>query len=718
MATGSGKTLIMAGLILYLYKKGYRNFLFFVHSTNIIEKTKDNFLNPISSKYLFNENIIFDTKRVTVQSVENFESTNEQDINISFTTIQKLHSDLTTIKENALSFQDFKNKKIVLLADEAHHINTKTKQMKLTEQSFERDSRVRGNDRRVGGDKVDATFISDRDPQPSLDRDSSLRGNDHEKGNWENTVEKIFNQNQSNLLLEFTATLDYKHESLAQKYKTKVLYKYDLKHFRDDKYSKDVSIIQADFNQSDRILQALILSQYKQQVAIKYHIPLKPVILFKAQKTIAQNKENKKQFHQMIENLTTQQIMQIKNKSNIPIVQTAFQFFEKNNISGSQLVQRLKLEFQENRCLSVNEEKEKEKNQILLNDLENKNNNIRAIFAVEKLNEGWDVLNLFDIVRCYESRDSGKGKIGKTTMREAQLIGRGARYFPFIIKEDIERAIPNFPIALDNRDDPYKRKFDNNLKHELRTLEELCYHSINDNKYISEIKQALTEVGIMDQKITEKPLNLKEDFKQTAFYKKGLIYKNEKVEANYQNNKSFTDMGVSFKNYTYSISTGKGSKQALFQNNGESAPLSEGQIQDMNLKNIPYHIIQNAIAKNPFFNFDSLRKYYPKEKSIRGFIEKPGFLGGLSVTFEGLSENYSLSNQDKLFAVQGLLTAIENEIKQNTKEYKGTEKFYSHLISKIFKDKKIKISSAQINGDECFVSNKKWYVFKTQLWNL
>ena len=28
MATGSGKTLIMAGIILYLYKKGYRNFLF------------------------------------------------------------------------------------------------------------------------------------------------------------------------------------------------------------------------------------------------------------------------------------------------------------------------------------------------------------------------------------------------------------------------------------------------------------------------------------------------------------------------------------------------------------------------------------------------------------------------------------------------------------------------------------------------------------------
>lgn len=53
MATGSGKTVIMAGLILYLYTKGYRNFLFFVNQTNVIEKTKDNFTNQLSSKYLF-----------------------------------------------------------------------------------------------------------------------------------------------------------------------------------------------------------------------------------------------------------------------------------------------------------------------------------------------------------------------------------------------------------------------------------------------------------------------------------------------------------------------------------------------------------------------------------------------------------------------------------------------------------------------------------------
>ncbi len=40
MATGSGKTLIMAGLMLYLYKQGYRNFLFFVNLSNIVEKNE------------------------------------------------------------------------------------------------------------------------------------------------------------------------------------------------------------------------------------------------------------------------------------------------------------------------------------------------------------------------------------------------------------------------------------------------------------------------------------------------------------------------------------------------------------------------------------------------------------------------------------------------------------------------------------------------------
>ncbi|MDP2951631.1 MAG: DEAD/DEAH box helicase family protein [bacterium] len=113
MATGSGKTLIMAGLILYLYERGYNNFLFFVNSTNIIEKTKDNFLNNLSQKYLFNQKIVFNNKEVKISPVVNFEAANRTNINICFTTIQKLHTDLINPKENSLTFEDFKNKKIV-----------------------------------------------------------------------------------------------------------------------------------------------------------------------------------------------------------------------------------------------------------------------------------------------------------------------------------------------------------------------------------------------------------------------------------------------------------------------------------------------------------------------------------------------------------------------------------------------------------------------------
>src|SRR6218665_1311547 len=100
MATGSGKTLIMAGCILQLYKQGYRNFIFFVDSINIIEKTKDNFLNIRSEEHLFNSQIQFDAKAITLKQVENFANADADCINIHFTTIQGLHSRLNNPKEN------------------------------------------------------------------------------------------------------------------------------------------------------------------------------------------------------------------------------------------------------------------------------------------------------------------------------------------------------------------------------------------------------------------------------------------------------------------------------------------------------------------------------------------------------------------------------------------------------------------------------------------
>ena len=135
MATGSGKTLIMAGLILYLYIKGYRNFIFFVNQTNVIEKTKENFLNEFSSKYLFNKDIEYLGEKIKIKMVNNFQNLllDNNEINICFTSTQKLHLDLLENKENSLTYADFEENKIVFISDESHHINSSTKRLSKTE---------------------------------------------------------------------------------------------------------------------------------------------------------------------------------------------------------------------------------------------------------------------------------------------------------------------------------------------------------------------------------------------------------------------------------------------------------------------------------------------------------------------------------------------------------------------------------------------------------
>ena len=661
MATGSGKTLIMAGLILYLYEKGYRNFLFFVNSTNIIEKTKDNFLNPRSAKCLFSENIYFQGEHIEVTEVENFEGINEKSINICFTTIQKLHSDLTAEKENALTFEDFKRKEIVLLADEAHHINVQTRSQQLE--------------------------LNLEDQKPS----------------WENTVENIFNANENNLLLEFTATHDYETPAMVEKYRSKIIYRYDLVNFRNDRFSKEVVLVHSDLDPHSRMLQALILNQYKEQVAANNGINLKPVILFKAQRTIAQSQENKANFHKLIDELTANQIDKFRG-SDLEIVQRAFRFFDEK-MTTEALVQRLKSVFREEHCLSVNDENEKETYQLRLNDLEDKRNPIRAIFAVQKLNEGWDVLNLFDIVRCYEARDSGKNKIGKTTISEAQLIGRGARYFPFVLPDHTDR---------------FRRKFDEDLDHELRVLEELHYHSIHDSRYISEIRTALIDEGMMDERLETRQLKLKDGFKDTDLYKHGVVWLNKQVPKDYQHVQSFADLaklGVKQKNYEHAIYTGAGGVTTVMEN--AAVPVAQGNqnSRDVKVVDIEQNIVRSALARNPFFTFASLSQYFPHLASVREFITSKNYLGGLAITFKGNLTDLGENRAVKLSACEGLLNQIESEIRKEITEYQGTKHFYEHHIRAVFTDKTLKFSVDTPRADDSdtayLVKVSDWFAYDT-----
>ena len=663
MATGSGKTLIMAGLILYLYEKGYRNFLFYVDTTNIIKKTQDNFLNPEASKYLFNKEIYIEGARVELTQVENFDDVNENDINICFTTIQQLQSDMTRDRENALTLENFAFKRVVLLSDEAHHMNAST--------------------------------------QSQLEALAS----------WENTVESIFNSNKDNLLLEFTATHDYENPDMVEKYRNKVIYRYDLMKFRNDRFSKDIEIVKSDFDEEDRILQAVILNHYKQAIAAKYKIQLKPVILFKAQRTITESQENEAKFHKLIDELTGTQIDRIR-ESEVDIVQKAFRFFDENDTSSERLAQRLKLDFQEKYCLSVNNDKDKEINQILVNTLEDKENPIRAIFAVHKLNEGWDVLNLFDIVRCYKSRDTRFNKPGKTTMSEAQLIGRGARYLPFIIPKAGDDGHHS------KSDDKFRRKFDMDVNHELRVLEELHYHSVDDSRYISEIRSVLIEQGVIDETVVTRDLKLKDSFKESHLYKYGVVWLNEREQRDYQDVASFkdlADLSVRRKNHEHAIHTGSGGVTTVMGDRESGGTQNIGS-REIRVVEIEQNVVQSAIARNPFFKFSSLRRYFPGLTSMTEFRTSESYLGGLAITFKGDVSQLEDNSKEKLEGCCNLLARIESELRVQITAYKGSTYFHEKRINAVFTDKTLKFSADNPRADdthesERLVKIKEWFAF-------
>ncbi|TLE11524.1 DEAD/DEAH box helicase family protein [Helicobacter bilis] len=462
MATGSGKTLIMAALMLDLYKRGYREFVFFVNSNAIVEKTRDNFCNKTSSKYLFSESIIIDSKRVEVRSVDSFSACDSESINISFNTIQGLHSLFTQERENSLTLADLKGRKIVLIADEAHHLNTDTKSKLTKEQEIEKQS-------------------------------------------WEGTIKSALGQNSENLLLEFSATIP-NDESVLNKYRDKIVYEYALKQFYNDRYSKKIFLVKYESRElKELFLGACILSLFRQFVGRDSSVYVKPVILFKSG-SIAKSKENEKDFYEFLEKLDSKEIerfLQNVDSSGDELLQRAKGYFEKAFENYAfKVAEHIKASFDKSYCINMNDEKDLEANQKKLNTLESRDNALRVIFAVDRLNEGWDVLNLYDIVRLDNAKDNNK------TTSNAQLIGRGARYYPFYYKEGYEVD---------------KRKFDNE-QNALDVLEALSYHSFNESSYITALQKELENQGTPAQDTRtlyklqpqEKALTLAREFAKNA----------------------------------------------------------------------------------------------------------------------------------------------------------------------------------------------------------
>jgi len=148
--------------------------------------------------------------------------------------------------------------------------------------------------------------------------------------------------------------------------------------------------------------------------------------MFKSSK-IKISETKQQEFNSIIENFSVEDLTRYIKQRKASVIPNStldivFTYYLEEDLDS--IIREIQEDFAPRNILNANEKNMLSvDNAVLLNTLENVNNPIRVIFAVAKLNEGWDVLNLYDIVRISE----GAGKTRTATDSEAQLIGHGYR---------------------------------------------------------------------------------------------------------------------------------------------------------------------------------------------------------------------------------------------------------------------------------------------------
>lgn len=491
---------------------------------------------------------------------------------------------------------------------------------------------------------------------------------------WEALLDKIRDLNSANQQLEFTATIDLHNPAIYHKYQNKIIAQYDLSKFINDGYSKQVYRLQANNSDADKMLNAVLLSQYRKRIAQNMGIPdFKPVILFKSN-TVKVSNETNEHFLSMINNLTAeslQDFVQSQNRSTqSEVLSLAYKYWL--NQDFGETVAELKRDFQEFTTINANDSGKKDilDNESVaqkLNNLESPANPIRSVFAVAKLSEGWDVLNLYDIVRIGE-----KNIKPSDTNAEAQLIGRGARYNPFIYKGQKS----------------YTRRFDDR-KSEIQLLERLYYHTINNPQYLENLRKSLDAINLPVNEDTRYKIytaKVKNSFKRTNTYKHGNVYYN-KVEVipedHYDSIQKYgfdpdTTEPINMINATTERKIDMGADKdnsslfpivnvAVFGNPSDKA------------------LIRTAISFNPFYRFDSLKKQCPTLASVREFLTSDKWLGH-AVVRARVANGHRLTHQEKLTAVEKYLLRVQNDLVNNFQRSKGTNQFEKVAINEVIKD--------------------------------
>jgi len=654
MATGSGKTDLMAGLILYLFEEhDYQNFLFIVNTKSVLNKTIENLLNRSSDKYLYDHPIEINGKRVHIEQVDQFpREPRENIIYLKLDTVQAVASDIYTVKENAMGADDYARDKTVVLGDEAHHYSASTKSQKEDEQS------------------------------------------------WESAINTVLTAREDNLLLEFTATINLDNKNVYEKYKDKIIYRYTLDRFIQDGYSKNIRRIQTSNSDADNMLNTVLLSQYRKLYAREeYGVEIKPVVLFKSQR-IADSNESENNFNRMIESLTAESVeefitrqMQMDTIEASETLEKTFAYYISRLDDLPQIVRDIKRDFGSDRLINANDSSQSgilDKGQYeALNSLESPRNLYRVIFAVAKLTEGWDVLNLYDIVRISDPEKTSGTKT--KTNAEAQLIGRGARYNPF---------------EMDQKHS-YTRRFDDGSKPSL-FVETLHYHTINEPQYLKNLVESLDEMNLPTGDDTKNPLldvKVKKSFKRSDAYKQGKIYYNQAVSVSDEYYDGLDKYGIDNQSDIVIswISAAQEVKYSEFVREDYST-------QHNIVVEIDERYLKKAMNRLSFYHFENLKKYLPNISS------REEFLGENWLNIKGRTlyaqvphsmTSINLAPVERLEILETYLQDIAQKIQRGYQKVRGTNQFVGYPIKDYIQDYRKRIPNYDTGKESVITITQK-----------
>lgn len=678
MATGSGKTLVMAAIVLYLYEQGYRNFLFLVHQIQIKDQALKNFTDYKFEKYLFNpKGVRVNGRNVAVKAIANIADADRNAINFMFFSTSLLYNRLTEEKENSLTAQDFAENNVVIIADEAHRLNVDTRSKKKTDIE--------------------------------------------EVRNWETAVMSAVKAREDNLLLEFTATVDLANEAIHVKYSDKLVSRYSFLEYNRDGYSKDVKFLyNKEVHTEDQkrllIVNAVALSEYRRLLAEReMGVAMKPVVLVKSVR-IAQSEEDRAFFDTVIsslrpEDLTRLQQLGVEDKNREhEILKDMFSWLRdpKNGMVApgdwaglNKFVSEIRASFAHDNTLIYNSQKKERAELLPL--LDSPRSTIRAIFSVNALNEGWDVLSLFDIIHFDISEEK------KVSLQDIQLIGRGARYFPYELPRSYKSDEEGQLFGRNLEFDKDRRKFDRAPFERGRVLETFVYHFVKTGMFLENLQRDLLGEGIISEGVEQKTITLKQRFLESETYKNGFVLVNSTQKRTKTTDEEIdTTFNRTIKAGLYSLR----SKALSDYDQNEQIANQRTKVIRITEEYFAKPIVRKALvsAEANFFRFNNLCHHIPELQTVDELISKYLPKYEITYTYEDGKDINLLSPQEKL---QLLVGAILPEVRKRIDIYMpkeaGSNKFRPVSLRQIFgKEKNIYLMSFPsidpVSGEKVFVS--------------